>query len=129
MKNLIVALSLLLVGAVASAVPVGVTRKPADPRKLSATVAGSGLDASVQSVQVKSDGSAIIVLVYSNGAGQAFTTRSLHVPANRTNPILDNRGQQVSATVPAAIGNAIDAFNAQLSSMAASAAAAGKLDL
>jgi hypothetical protein len=128
MRSLILASLLLLVGT-ALAVPVHVAQPKRDPRVRMATVAGSGLDASLQRVEVAPDGSAVIILAYKNGAGQAFSTRTLQVPANRSNPIMDNRGQQVSATVPAALGNAIDSFNTQLNSMLATAASAGKLDL
>lgn len=125
----VLALSIALICAAAHAVPVNVAKPVRDPKKLAATVAGSGLDASITMVQVNPDGSATIQLAYKNAAGRIFTQRSLNVPLLRSSPITDNSGVTVNAIVPAALGNAIDAFNAQLSSMLATAAAAAKLDL
>ncbi len=130
LKRIILALSLLTVATtIAVAVPVGVVKKQADPTKKMATVAGSGLDASLLSSTPMPDGSAQIVLAYKNGGGRQFTSRWLSVPANRSNPIVDQNGIVVSATVPSALGTAIDSYNTQLQSLLTTAAAAGKLDL
>lgn len=94
-----------------------------------ATAQGGTLTIVKTAVHVRPAGDAMISLEYRNAAGVMVLRRNVHVPADRTKPIVDNQGTQLSAQVPAGLANAIDAFNAQVDTTITNAANAGKLDL
>jgi predicted nuclease with RNAse H fold len=75
---------------------------------------------------VNANGSAVINTSYTNG-NRRVVGRTFHIPANRSQPITDDGGSTVSASVPAALGNAIDTFNTSVNTVLNGAGAA--LDL
>lgn len=52
-----------------------------------------------------------------------------HALATSNGKIIDERGNEVAASIPAAFTNAKTAFEAQLATLLANAVAAGKIDL
>jgi hypothetical protein len=95
---------------------------------MGATVSGGSPMVNRDNICVRSDGSALIMLAYQLPSGST-TGRVLFVPANASLPIVDSNSNQVSATVPAALANAISTFASQIDSMIATAAAGGKINL
>jgi hypothetical protein len=130
--RIIIAVIVLALGLSARATPVGVKKKAAPVSKagrLAAPATAVGLDVTAELISVSSDGSARIGLRYVNGVGVQVVTRQIIVPADRTKPVVDSNGVVLSATVPTALGNALDAFKSQVHTMVDNAASTGKLDL
>ena len=90
---------------------------------------GGTLSVARDIVTADADGNVVIAVIYTNAAGKRVLDRQVIVPADRTKPILDRFGNQITASVPTALGNAITAFLSQIDSSVASAATAGKLDV
>lgn len=82
-----------------------------------------------QQVIINANGETTLILGHKTQAGRELTTRTIIVPAKRTDPVSDSFGAQVTASVPAALGSAIDEFLTRIDAMIATASAAGKLDL
>ena len=78
---------------------------------------------------IGSDGATRLSLQYVGASGHVITERQLSIPADATQPITDQFGTHVTATVPSALANAITAFLSALDSEIAMGAGAGKLDL
>lgn len=95
-----------------------------------ATTNAGAFNVSRTRVNMLPDGSCQVGLVYSNVSTSASVVeRTLTIPADSTKPITDQLGNVVTATVPAALANAITAFLAQLDTSIAAGATGGKLSL
>jgi hypothetical protein len=94
-----------------------------------ANAAGGTLTVIRDELIIHPSGRTEIAIEYRNAAGDPIARRILSVPADRTKPIVDNRGNQISATVPAGLANAIESFVAQVDTAIANASVSGKLDL
>lgn len=80
-------------------------------------------------VVLRPDGGCSISLRYNNLGGQQVVQRTIFIPNVQAQPIVDDRGGQVAAQVPAALFSAIQAFITQLDATISSGASGQKLDL
>jgi hypothetical protein len=82
-----------------------------------------------QQLIINTSGETMLILQHRTQAGRELSARTIIIPADRSKPVVDSFGAQLAATVPAALGNAIDEFVTRIDSMIATANAGGKLDL
>lgn len=131
MRNLIALLALTLVAASPAApkgYPVHVGPVPSG-HILAATATGGTLTVARQTITINPDESMQLVLLYSNAGGLGVSLRTLTIPANQANPITDQFGNQISASVPSSLGTAITSFLSQMDATIGAGATAGKLNL
>lgn len=103
--------------------------KAATGRVLAATATGGTLNVVRTQSCENADGSAVVRLAYSGQAGTVLFNRELNFPVNRTQPVVDNLNNQITATVPAAAGTNIDNVGAGWDTQIGQAAAGGKLNV
>lgn len=93
-----------------------------------ATAPGGTLTASRDTVCIRADGMTSINLVYANAGGTQLHSRTLVVPADRSQ-VIDTFSNTVLATPsPPVLNNAISTFTSQLDTLIGNAASAGKLN-
>lgn len=95
---------------------------------MAATVGSGTLTVSRAGMTFDSSGNLSLVLNYFNASGSQVFTRILTIPANCANPVTDQYGNVVNATVPAGLCSSITTFVSNVDSTVTSAAGAGKLN-
>jgi hypothetical protein len=93
-----------------------------------ATAPGGTLTVTRASVALQADGSQVITLIYTSATSAVVSQRTLLIDS-ACSRVLDNLGNVVSATGPAAVCSAATAFATQVDSTISTAASGGKLNL
>lgn len=151
MRHIAIALTIVLGGVVLAApkTPIAAAPKAAAPKPTpvaapkrfaigvappahvvrgALSVAGSGLQVSRLSVELRSDGSTTLVLIYTNASSAQVLARQLTI-APSCGQISDSVGNVLAASTPVALCTAIIVFGTQLDTVIGNAASGGKLNL
>jgi 3-oxoacyl-[acyl-carrier-protein] synthase III len=94
-----------------------------------ATVNGGAFTVSRGPVTIYPDGSTTLVLNYVGANSVTVHSRVVFIPANAANPIVDQYGNQIAATVPAALATATTSYASQLDTTIGNGATGGKLNM
>jgi 3-oxoacyl-[acyl-carrier-protein] synthase III len=94
-----------------------------------ATVNGGAFTVSRGPVTIYPDGSTTLVLNYVGANNIVVSSRVLFIPANQASPIVDQYGNQVSATVPGALATATASYTGQIDTTISNGATGGKLNM